>query len=174
MAFHTIAASYRSHVNDIGMPMSTSHWMITSLSMVAACSSQLACPSGLCVIPSNTVRTKQHARHTVYWPGIDNHIENTVLGCWRCQDHLPSNHKEPLIHKTIPRGSCRVLFICWPILVDCYTDWPTIVPMGTNTTAPCLVLSLVRQSICHAGIPDILWTDKGSQFASKVFQDFVQ
>jgi len=126
------------------------------------------------------VRTKQRARLTVYWPGIDNDIDNAVLGCRQCQEHLPSNHKEPLIHKNTPNRPFQELAadFCshagqnYLILVDCYTDWPSIIPMGSNTTAPRLVAT-VRQSFCRTGIPDIFWTDEGPQFTSKVFRDFV-
>ena len=41
-------------------------------------------------------RTKQRARLTLYWPGMDNDIENIITSCTQCQDHLPSNHEEPL------------------------------------------------------------------------------
>ena len=43
------------------------------------------------------VRTKQWARLTVYWPGIDNDIENIITACQLCQDHLPSNPREPIV-----------------------------------------------------------------------------
>ena len=126
------------------------------------------------------VRTKQRARLTVYWPGIDNDIDSAVLGCRQCQEHLPSNHKEPLIHKNTPSRPfqevaadfCSHAGQNYLILVDCYTDWPSTIPMGSNTTAPRLVAA-VRQSFCRTGIPDIFWTDEGPQFTSKVFHDFV-
>ena len=35
-----------------------------------------------------SLRTKQRARLSVYWPGIDNDIDNTILACQQCQDHL--------------------------------------------------------------------------------------
>jgi len=41
-AFYTTASSYWSCVNDIGKPVNTSSWMITSFSMAAACLSQHA------------------------------------------------------------------------------------------------------------------------------------
>ena len=40
-------------------------------------------------------RTKQRARHIVYWPGIDNDIDNTVRSCADCQRELLSLPKEP-------------------------------------------------------------------------------
>ena len=106
------------------------------------------------------VRTKQRAHLTVYWPGIDNDIENIVFRCKQCQDHLPSNHKEPILCKPTPvrpfqevaADFCSHGGQYYLILVDFCTDWPTIVPMGLNTTAPRLVAT-VRQSFCRTGIP---------------------
>ena len=45
------------------------------------------------------VRTKQRAKLTVYWPGLNNDIDNIILipSCKQCQDSLPSHCKEPLI-----------------------------------------------------------------------------
>ena len=40
-----------------------------------------------------SVRTKERARLSIYWPGIDNDIDNVVLSCKMCQDRLPSNNK---------------------------------------------------------------------------------
>ena len=95
-------------------------------------------------------RSQARARLTIYWPGIDRDIENFVQGCRHCQDHLPSNAKEPMINKPIPDrpfqqiaadfGSYGVL-----IVVDCKTDWPDIIDMGKDTTAPNLIAALRDQ-----------------------------
>ena len=49
-----------------------------------------------------SVRTKQRARLTVYWPGIDTNIDNTIQSCKKCQDVLPSNVREPMMTKPKP------------------------------------------------------------------------
>ena len=46
--------------------------------------------------------SQARARLTVYWPGIDRDIENYIQGCHHCQDHLPSNIKEPMMSKPVP------------------------------------------------------------------------
>ena len=77
------------------------------------------------------VPTKQRARLTVYWPGIDNDIDNTILSCQFCQDHLPSNPKEPLIQKPRPQHPFREIAVDYCtyggqqflIIMDCFTDW---------------------------------------------------
>ena len=43
------------------------------------------------------VRTKERARLTLYWPDMDNDIENVITSCKTCQDTLPSNPREPVI-----------------------------------------------------------------------------
>ena len=127
-----------------------------------------------------SVRTKQRARLSVYWPGIDNDIDNTILSCQQCQDCLPSHAKEPLIHKPKPDRPFQetAVDLCthaghhYLVIVDCHTDWPEILPMDHNTTASKLITSL-KQAFCRTAIPDILWSDGGPQFTSHVFNDFL-
>ena len=128
-----------------------------------------------------SVRTKQRARLTVYWPGIDNDIDNIILACKDCQDSLPSNPREPIVSKPTPKRPfqevagdfCSYAGQDYLILVDCYSDWPDIIPMGHNTTTPRL-LSALRQSFCRTGVPDIFWSDQGPQFTAKSFQEFAK
>ena len=126
-----------------------------------------------------SARTKQRARLNVYWPGIDNDIYNVVFSCKKCQDLLPANTKEPITSKPIPNKPfqevaadfCSYGGQSYLILVDCFTNWPHIIPMGHNTTAAHLV-NVLRKSFCRTAIPEIVWSDGGPQFTSKRFQDF--
>ena len=128
-----------------------------------------------------TVRTKQRARLTVYWPGLDNDIDNLILTCQQCQDHLPSNTKEPIILKERPLRPFQEIAIdlCsyaghdYLITVDCYTDWPDIIPMKSNTTTPQITMAL-QQGFCRTAIPDVIWSDGGPQFTSSKFNQFSQ
>ena len=124
-----------------------------------------------------SVRTKQRARLVVYWPGIDNDIDNVILTCKQCQDLLPANPKEPIIMKPTPERPFQEIAgdFCYHggknylILVDCYSDWPDI-SMGQITATG--LISALRQSFCRTGVPDIIWSDQGTQFMSKQFQEF--
>ena len=117
----------------------------------------------------------------MYWPGIDNDIENIILACKKCQDTLPSNNKEPIISKPKPTRPFQEIAadLCsyggqdYLVLVDCHTDWPDIIPVGHNTTAS-HIIKIIRQSFCRTGVPDALWSDQGPQFTSKLFQDFTK
>ena len=69
-----------------------------------------------------SVRTKQRARLTVYWPGMDNAIDNVIFNCQKCQDHLPSNAKEPIIQKPRPlrprvhNKNTKLVFLLWTLV----------------------------------------------------------
>ena len=125
------------------------------------------------------LRTKQCARLMVYWPGLDNDIDNVILACQQCQDHLPSNTKESIIHKARPTRPFQeiAMDLCsyagqdYLIIVDCYTDWPAIIPMTHNTTTH---ITALRQAFCRTAIPDIIWSDGGPQFTSNKFNQFSQ
>ena len=127
------------------------------------------------------LRTKQRARLTVYWPGIDNDIENLILTCRHCQDHLPSHTKEPIITKSRPTRPFQEIAVdlCsyagqdYLITVDCYTDWPNIYALTRNTTTSQISAAL-RQTFCRTAIPDIVWSDGGPQFTSIQFKQFAQ
>jgi len=121
-----------------------------------------------------TLQTKQRACLTIYWPGLDNAIDNIILNCQQCQDHLPSNNKESIIQK--PQSSqpfqeiavdlCVYAGQDYLIMVDCHTDWPDIIPMTSQIT------TALRQSFCRTAIPDIVWSDGGPQFTSHKFTQF--
>ena len=103
-----------------------------------------------------TVRTRQQARLTVYWPGIDNDIDNVVLKCKQYQDHLPSNPREPIVSPSRPFQEVANGFCCYGgqnylIIVDCFKDWLDIVPMGHNLP-PYPSFKTIILLHCHSGL----------------------
>ena len=128
-----------------------------------------------------SVRTKQRAHLTVYWQGIDNDIDNIILSCQLCQDHLSSHPKEPLIQKPkllrpfqeVAADYCSYGGKQCLILVDCFTDWPEVIPMGQDTSTHHLIQAL-RQTFTRTAIPDVLWSDCGPQFTANTFKNFAK
>ena len=92
---------------------------------------------------------------------MDNDIDSTVLSCTQCQDHLPSNTKEPMISKPKPARPfqeiaadfCHYAGRNCLVLVDCYTDWPTIVKMGKDISSAHLIAT-VRELFSRITVPD--------------------
>ena len=108
--------------------------------------------------------------------GLDNDINNIILNCQQCQDHLPSNNKEPIIQKPRPYQPFQEVAVdlcsyAGHDYVDCHTDWPDIILMTCNITTSQITTAL-RQAFCRTAIPDILWSDGGPQFTSHKFTQF--
>ena len=128
-----------------------------------------------------STRTKQRAHLTVYWPGVDHDIDQIILACKQCQDHLPSQSKEPIIFKPKPLQPFQeiVADFCYHagkyylVVVDSHTDWPTIIPMGRDITVSHMVAGLT-ELFSRTAVPDVLWSDNGPQFTAKEFKAFVQ
>ena len=127
------------------------------------------------------VRTKLRAKLVVYWPGLNNDIDNIISACKQCQDNLPSQPRETIIQKPRPSRPFQEIAIdfCsyagrdFLVMVDCYTDWPDVVPMGQNTTTAHLINTLLG-AFCRTGAPDTVWSDQGPQFTSKRYRDFAK
>ncbi|XP_068238582.1 uncharacterized protein [Palaemon carinicauda] len=58
--------------------------------------------------------TKRRARQTVFWPGIDSDIANTVAACEPCQVLRPSQQQEPLHNDDRLSG--------WPSFMECWQE----------------------------------------------------
>ena len=59
------------------------------------------------------------------------------------------------------------------VWVDCYSDWPIIAPMDTNTTTTHLI-AMCNEIFSQTAALDVLWTDGGQQFTSRAFQGHLQ
>ena len=125
-------------------------------------------------------RTKERARLAVYWPGIDRDIETIIMACKECQDELPSLAKEPMISHALPDRPFQHLALDFAhfngrdylIMIDCYTDWPSIQVMRQNTTTRFLIIAL-REYFSRTAVPDVIWSDGGPQFTSHEFATFL-
>ena len=138
-------------------------------------------PSLLHEAHQGITRSQDRARLTLYWPGIDADIQQTVEGCKLCQDHLPSHPREPIISKPRPQWPFQEVAMDFAyfaghnflITVDCCTDWPEIIQMGKDMTAK-KTIEATRNLFCRTAAPDVLWSDGGPQFTSEKFQSFLR
>ena len=125
-------------------------------------------------------RTKERAKQAVYWPGIDSDIERVVSSCEKCQIQLPSLTKEPMLtrpqtERPFQEIAVDLAFICgqyYLIIVDCFTDWPSIHVLHKNTTSFSIV-SALRNFFSRIAIPEVLFSDGGPQFTSHAFAVFL-
>ena len=126
-------------------------------------------------------RTKRRARQVAYWPGIDNDITNVVKGCQECRLHLPRQQKEPIIQMPLPSRVFEVVSTdffeyagrTYLVYTDRLSGWPWVCHMGRTASAHQLTTSL-RQAFAATGVPSLLLSDGGPQFAAKKTRDFLK
>lgn len=125
------------------------------------------------------VRMKGLARSTVWWPGVDSHIERKVAGCQVCQEtrHAPS--KAPVHPWEFTKNPWSRLHIDFAgpfrgkvflLVVDSHSKWLEVSLMDSMSTAA--VLKELRAMFARYGIPEVLVSDNGTAFTSAEFAEF--
>ena len=126
-------------------------------------------------------RTKRRARQTVYWPGIDRDIENTVSSCIKCRTLLPRQQNEPLwqddgrpnrVFESVSADYFHVAGRTFLVYVDRLSGWPNVSSCPGSASAAQLI-SLLRPIFSDTGVPVVLRTDGGPQFASSTLRRFL-
>ena len=125
-------------------------------------------------------RTKVNARGTMYWPNINNDIENMVANCTECQIYHNKLEKETLLQHTVPEKPwtkvATDLFHCFNqnylILVD-YTSKYFKVCQLQNLNSEEAITKMIS-SFSRFGIPEEMFSDNESQYKSREFHEFVK
>ncbi|XP_065190896.1 uncharacterized protein K02A2.6-like [Sycon ciliatum] len=126
-------------------------------------------------------RTKRRARQTVYWPGMNSELDTLVRSCDACREFQPSQSAEPPISDrkpTLPFESVSAdLFSCqgceYLVFVDRLTGWPCIAKLGHSATSADVIRHF-RRWFPDVGVPQVISTDGGPQFASHRFAEFCE
>ena len=121
-------------------------------------------------------RTLRHARQLYFWPGMTNDINQVVTACQSCQEQLPSQPREPLIHTTASRPFEAVsvdLFDLagksYLVMVDRYSGWPCVAKLSRTDTK--VVTDTLADWFVDYGIPLRIRSDGGPQFRT-AFSEF--
>ncbi len=127
------------------------------------------------------VKMKSLARSFVWWPGIDQQIEQFAMHCSGCQ-HVQKMPKPAPLHPwewpVLPWQRIHVDFAgpfmgtTFLVVVDVCSKCPEVFSM-TSTTAAQTVMVL-RELFARTGVPEQLGSDNGPQFISEEFQIFLR
>ena len=126
-------------------------------------------------------RMKQLARCYVWWPNMDQELEQTVKTCNSCQMMQKSPARTPMHPWEWPQRPWSRLHIDYAgpfmgkmflVTVDAHSKWieADIADTATSTGT----IQKLRRMFATHGIPDTLVSDNGSVFTSREFQQFVQ
>lgn len=86
-------------------------------------------------------KTQKRAHDSVFWPCINNEIEQAVSKCQICQENSAKNQKEPLISHEIPtepfkKVACDILEFkakSYLVLADYYSKWIELIKLNKKT-----------------------------------------
>ena len=126
-------------------------------------------------------RMKQLARCYVWWPNMDQELEQTVKACNSCQMMQKSPARTPMHPWEWPQRPWSQLHIDYAgpfmgkmflVTVDAHSKWieADIADTATSTGT----IQKLRHMFATHGIPDTIVSDNSSVFTSKEFQQFVQ
>ena len=124
-------------------------------------------------------KCRERARESVWWPGLSKQIEDMVTTCPTCCKHR-KNHAEPMIPTPLPERPWQKvttdLFYhsgkTYIIVVDYYSRFFEIAPLKSTTTEN--AINHLKSFFCRHGIPEIIVSDNGPQFAAATFSKFAE
>lgn len=123
-------------------------------------------------------KSRERYNDAIWWPKISHAVKEKVSSCPHCNEHKPSQSREPLITTPLPKLPWQKLAadLCefkgkhFLVVIDYYSRWLEVLSL-TQTTSEAVISKLMSIFI-RFGIPEELITDNGPQFTSRQFQDF--
>ncbi|GAA56233.1 hypothetical protein CLF_110334 [Clonorchis sinensis] len=125
-------------------------------------------------------RMKALAHSYVYWPGMDEHMEQVCRSCFRCSaaQKLPNRQSPQPWPQPAPWSRIHVDFAgpidgqSFLIVVDAFSKWPEVLIMSEITTMA--TITKLRHLFSIFGILGTIVSDNGTQFTSHQFGEFAR
>jgi len=125
-------------------------------------------------------RMKNLARSYVWWPNMDQQIEDFVKSCGVCQALMTSIPHDSYVPWSWPTRRWQRLhmdFGCFMgtellVVLDAHSKWPEVRIM-TDIKCTTVIVAL-RSMFAAFGLPEEMVSDNGQPFASREMADFLQ
>ena len=126
-------------------------------------------------------RMKALARSFIWWPGLDNAIENHVKSCDSCQKHQNMPALAPLhpwenvskpwtrLHIDFAGPFLNKMFL---IVVDSFSKWLDVIPLASASAT--LTIETLRVLFATHGLPEICVSDNATCFKCEEFGSFMK
>ena len=127
------------------------------------------------------VRMKSFARGFVWWPGLDEQIENCVKECGVCQQSrkiVPVVPLHPWVWPVKPWSRIHIDYAgpfegkMFLLTIDAHSKWLEV--HVTNSATSSTTIELLRKSFACLGLPDVVVSDNAATFTSDEFTDFLK
>ena len=117
-------------------------------------------------------------RATIFWPQINQQIENMVKKCNTCQQHQRKQQREPMKPSNV--AQCQFVMVGSDLLnwngqdfvlvVDYYSRFWDIKKLYKTDSAA--VIKKLKHIFSRMGIPEAMRSDNGPQYSSSSFKKF--
>ncbi|XP_031572639.1 uncharacterized protein K02A2.6-like [Actinia tenebrosa] len=123
---------------------------------------------------------KMLARRYMWWPRMDQEIEDIVKSCVACQETAKAPAASQPAAWSWPVGPWKRLYLDFAgpflnkmflVIVDAFSKYVDNVPMSHATAAN--TIAALRHTFSYFGLPEHLVADNGSQFTSEELQKFL-
>ncbi|XP_061567238.1 uncharacterized protein K02A2.6-like [Cololabis saira] len=126
-------------------------------------------------------RMKSLARSYVWWPKMDQDVENTVKACSVCQEYRNVPAVAPLHPCEWPDRPWQRVHVDYAgpfmgrmffILIDAHSKWMEVYPVNSSTST--VTIECLRKCFSTHGLPEILVSDNATSFVSTEFKEFMR
>ena len=125
-------------------------------------------------------KCRERAKSAVWWPQITRDLKDLVASCHFCIERRPTQHKEPLQPSELPHRPYQKVGAdllthkgnSFLVIRDYYSRYIdlTYLPDTSSRT----VIAKTKNIFAHHGVPELLVSDNGPQFASSEFSRFAK
>ena len=124
-------------------------------------------------------KCRARAKESVWWPGISDSIEQMVKRCNVCKENSPKP-TEPLLPTEWPQRPWEMVASdlfeysgrSYLLVVDYHSRYPEIARLENTSSAT--VINHLKSIFARHGIPSMLRSDNGPQYASREFALFAE
>ncbi|CAI5661061.1 unnamed protein product [Oreochromis niloticus] len=125
-------------------------------------------------------RMKGLARSYMWWPHMENDIEDKVRSCSTCQEHRHRPQEAPLHPWEWPEKPWRRIHIDYAgpflgkmflVIVDAHSKWLDVYPVPSATAAA--TIDCLRNCFSTHGLPELVVSDNAQCFVSAQTKEFM-
>ena len=124
-------------------------------------------------------RCRLRVRSSVWWPGISKEVDSYVKQCPHCEKSVPQA-REPLITTPLPAFPWERIGVdlfelhksSYLIVVDYFSRYPEAIKLKSTTSKS--EIEVLKSIFSRHGVPVVLVSDNGPQFASGEMQAFAK
>ncbi|KAK3927041.1 hypothetical protein KUF71_015347 [Frankliniella fusca] len=124
------------------------------------------------------IKCVRRAQQSVWWPTINQDIRNMISHCKTCLENS-TQRPEPMMCEQIPKHPWEIVGmdlgkhegVDYLILIDAYSKYPFFYKMKSTRSEA--IIEKIKPLFDMFGSPRLIKTDRGTQFVSQEFQQFL-